>query len=61
MRIKPDCEASTDDFWYDLCEGYLNPEEILEDDEDIVAVMEALSVLKEFRDKCEDKIEGFIR
>ena len=61
MRIKPNCEASTDDFWYDLCEGYLNPEEILEDQEDVLRVQEAIATLKEFQDSCEDQIEDFVR
>ena len=61
MQIKPDCDASTDDFWHDLCEGYLNPEEILENEDDVQRVQEALGVLIAFRDSCEDKIEGFIR
>lgn len=31
MKIKKGLEISSSDFWYDLCEGYLKPEEILED------------------------------
>ena len=62
MKIKENCEASTDDFWYDLTDGgYLDPEEILEDEKDIEAVKKAISVLREFKDACEEEIEGFIR
>ena len=62
MKIKENCEASTDDFWYDLTDGgYLDPEEILEDEKDIEVVKKAISVLREFKDACEEEIEGFIR
>lgn len=62
MKIKEGCEASSDDFWYDLTDGgYLNPEEILENKEDVDRVNEAIKVLQEFRDSCEEQIEGFIR
>lgn len=62
MKIKPDCAAQTDDFWYDLFDGgYLTPESLLEDEEDIQKVKEAMAVLSEFRESCEDEIEEFYR
>lgn len=62
MKIRPDCPASTEDFWYDLSSGgYLKPSEILEDLEDIKRVMEAIEVLREFEKSCEEQIDGFIQ
>lgn len=43
-ELNPDC-----DFWYDLTDGgYIRPEEILEDKEDVAKVLAAIAVLKEF-------------
>ena len=62
MKIKKDCTASTDDFWYDLIKGgYLKPEEILEEQSDIDKVRYAIKVLEDFEDSCEEQIDGFCR
>lgn len=62
MKIKEGCEASTDDFWYDLTYGgYLKPEEILEDQADVERVREAIATIREFEAACEEQIEGFIQ
>lgn len=62
MKIKDGCTASSDDFWYDLTDGgYLNPAEILEDQDDIDRVNDAIDVLLEFRNSCEEQIENFIQ
>lgn len=62
MKIKDGCEASTSEFWYDLTSGgYLNPAEILEDEEDVKRVNEAIAVLQEFERSCEEQIEGFMQ
>lgn len=62
MKIKQNLETYTNDFWYDLVDGgYLKPEEILEEDDDINAVMNAVKVLKAFRSACEEQIEDFIQ
>jgi hypothetical protein len=63
MRIKKNCEVYLkDDFWYDLTDGgYLKPEEICEDEEDVKRIKEAIAVLKDFYDSCEEQIEGFIQ
>lgn len=54
MKIKEGCTVSSSDFWYDLTKGgYLNPEEILENKEDVEAVKNAISVLTDFEDSCE--------
>lgn len=60
MKIKQNLETYTNDFWYDLVDGgYLKPEEILEEDDDITSVMNAVKVLKAFRSACEEQIEDF--
>lgn len=62
MKIKDGVEVSTDDFFYDLMEGgYLKPEELLEDENDVASVREAMAVLDQFRYACEDQIEDFYR
>lgn len=59
FEINKDCEASTDDFWYDLFDGgCLNPRAILKDENDILDVENAIKVLLKYRKSCE-QIEGF--
>ena len=61
MNIKIEAEASTDDFWYDLSEGYIKPEGMLEEQNDIDRVKQAISVIEEFYRSCEQQINGFLR
>lgn len=62
MKIRLEAEASTDDFWYDLAiGGYIKPEDILENQNDIDRVKQAISVIEEFYDSCEQQINGFLR
>ena len=56
MIIKEGCEATTDDFWHDLFEGYLLPEKMLERRDDVCQVLNAISILKRFRGACESQI-----
>lgn len=61
MKIKEGVEVSTSEFWYDMSEGYLSPQEILEDKNDIEKVYRAINTLKVFKQSCEEQIEGFIQ
>ncbi|HCU06468.1 MAG TPA: hypothetical protein DIC42_02640 [Holosporales bacterium] len=62
MKIKEGCTASTSDFWYDLTKGgYLKPEEILENKEDVELVKDAVAVLTAFENSCEEQIEDFVQ
>jgi len=62
MKIKEGLEISTQDFWYDLSAGgYLKPEEMLENQEDIKRVKEAVKTIEEFEKSCGEQIEGFIQ
>jgi hypothetical protein len=61
MKLKPNLTFSTGDFYYDMCEGYLKPERMCEDPEDAKRVDEALKVIVDFMDSCEEQIEGFVR
>jgi len=62
MKIKEKCQASTAELWYDLTDGgYLDPDEILENPEDAKRVKDAIAVIKEFEESCEEQIEGFIQ
>lgn len=56
MKWKENAEIVTSDFWYDLTAGgYIKPKDLLEDDEDIKRVEEAIKVLKEFKRSAEDE------
>jgi hypothetical protein len=61
LKIKEGVEVSTSEFWYDMSEGYLSPQEILEDKNDIEKVYRAINTLKVFKQSCEEQIEGFIQ
>lgn len=61
MKIKENLEISTSDFWYDLTDGgYLNPHDICEHNEDALKVEEAIKIIKEFENSCEEQIEDFL-
>lgn len=61
MRIKKDLEITTSEFWYDLTAGgYLKPEEICEGEEDAKSVSEAIKIIQDFEESCEEQIEGFL-
>lgn len=60
MKIKKDSDASTDDFWYDLVEGYLKPEELCEDLEDLKKINAAVVLLTNFQDSCEEQLPNFM-
>ncbi|MEN6431286.1 MAG: hypothetical protein ABFD06_00095 [Smithella sp.] len=60
MKIKKGCTASTSDFWYDLTSGgYLKLEDILENKEDVDRAKNAIEVIREFEQSCEEQIEDF--
>jgi hypothetical protein len=62
MKIKKDCVVSTDDFWYDLTDGgYLDPDEICADEKDAKRVKDAIKIIQEFYNSCEEQIEGFVQ
>lgn len=56
MQFKKDVHFSSDDFYYDLFEGgYIKPENLLENPDEIVKVKQAISVIEQFRDELEVK------
>ena len=62
MEIKNGLEISSTDFWYDLTDGgYLKPDEICKNQEDASRVNTAISIIEEFKQSCEEQIEGFIQ
>ena len=62
MKLKKGLEVSTGDFWYDLTDGgYLKPEDICEDIEDAKKVVEAICIIQNFQEACEEQIEGFVQ
>jgi len=58
MKIKKNTYIETSDFWYDLFEGgYIDPNKILEDENELKKVLEAIAVLTIFKNAVEDIIE----
>jgi len=55
MKFVDDSGITTDDFWYDLFDGgYIKPEELLVDKNDIEKVKSAISVLEDFKEQLEE-------
>ena len=62
MEVKSGLEICTTDFWYDLTDGgYIKPEEILKNSEDVMAVDNAIAVLRKFKNACIRGIPDFIQ
>lgn len=59
MNIKNNLEVSTQDFWYDLSNGYLDPFDICEKTQDAIAIQNAFELIKEFENSCSEEIDGF--
>ena len=58
MELKKNAKLTVSDFWYDLFDGgYIKPEKLLKNKEDINSVREAIEVLEEFRESVEEIIE----
>jgi hypothetical protein len=55
MKIKDDASVTTGDFWYDFFEGgYIEPEELLESQEDIDKVTAARETIEAFKAALEE-------
>lgn len=62
MEIKKGLGISTGDFWYDLTDGgYIKPDKICKNPQDAKKVKEAIAIIKDFENSCEEQIEGFIQ
>ena len=60
MKVKENCEAYASEFHYDLfLGGYLKPENILENQDDIDSVKDVIAVINEFEESCISQIEDF--
>ena len=58
MKLRKDVSVVTSDFYYDLFDGgYIVPEDVLEDKDDIELVKNAIEVLKDFRESLEEILE----
>lgn len=56
MKFKKDARITTGDFWYDLTDGgYIKPENLLENEADVLAVKKAIETLKEFLRSARDQ------
>lgn len=48
-KVKGDVEVYTEEFWYDITDGgYLKPEEILSDQNQIKKLREAINLVRDF-------------
>ena len=62
MKLKKGLKDSTSDFWYDLTSGgYLDPFKMCASKQDAEKVIEAVAIVKDFENSCEEQIEGFIQ
>lgn len=56
MEFVKKAKIVTDDFFYDLFDGgYIKPEKLLKNQEDIDKVKNAIEIIKDFKDSAEDK------
>ena len=60
FEVKEGLEVSTSEFWYDVKEGYITPEEILARPEDVEVVNNAIAIVRKFEESCDEQIGGFI-
>jgi hypothetical protein len=61
MKIKKNASASTSDFWYDLNNGYIQPDELCVNKKDAQKIIEAIATINEFENACAEQIGGFYR
>lgn len=58
-KFKEDIKVYTDDFWYDLTlGGYLVPEKILTDKEQINKLIDAIRTIESFEKAIEERMES---
>lgn len=56
MEYVKDAQIVTDDFWYDLTDGgYIRPEELLKNEEDINKIKDALKIIMDWKSEMEEK------
>lgn len=56
MEFVKKAKIVTDDFYYDLFDdGYIKPEKLLKNQEDIDKVKNAIEIIKDFKESAEDK------
>ena len=58
---KKNLTISCSDFWYDLTEGYLDPDKICANPIDASRVKDAIETLQDFEQSCDEQIEGFVQ
>lgn len=62
MKLKKGLQHSSSEPYYDLSEGgYLKPEVMCENTEDANKVIEAVEIVQDFLESCEEQIEGFLQ
>lgn len=55
MKFKKDAKIVTDDFYYDLTDGgYIKPEKLLENEDDVNRVLDAIKVIEDFKNSAEE-------
>jgi hypothetical protein len=61
LKDNAEPQGNSDDFWYGINEGYINPEEVLSDKEQIKILKDALDIINDFEStlKANDLIIEF--
>lgn len=55
FKIKPGVQVHSEDFWYDLTYGgYIKPEEIIEDPEQVLELKKAIKIVLSFQEALDD-------
>lgn len=53
MEVRDGAKITTSDFWYDLFEGYIKPEEVLLHQDDVADVQRSMVTLQIFHKSTE--------
>lgn len=57
-KFKENIDIYTEEFWYDITDGgYIKPEEVLSDDEQIKKLKEAIDLVRSFEKAIDEKDE----
>ena len=60
FELKEGLKITSSDFWYDLTSGgYIDPRKICKNPEDAKKILDAINVILDFENDCNEQIEDF--
>ena len=59
MKINKNIRICTANFWYDLLEGNIKPEDVCKNKKDAKRVKKAVETLNEFTQSCDNHMDGY--